>query len=120
MTASQVTPGVAPVPPGSTGTGFTGGDQDWNMGTTSTTTHDWAEDAAGDWGSTEPKVWWHVYICVDDVLSTPCFSRLLLEIGEEPAAFGLVDSAWLLSFEVISMNCFVLLTPLIWHMFDAC
>lgn len=56
MTASQVTPGVAPVPTTSTGTGFTtGGDQDWNMGTTTTTTHDWAEDAAGDWGSTEPK-----------------------------------------------------------------
>ena len=54
-----MTPGVPPVAPTPTGTGFTapsGGDQDWNMGTTSTTTHDWAEDTTGDWGTTEPKV----------------------------------------------------------------
>lgn len=68
MTASQVTPGVPPVPPASAGTGFTTGGEDWNMGTTSTTTHDWAEDAAGDWGSTEPKVRWHTLAtCVDNI-----------------------------------------------------
>ena len=85
MTASQVTPGVAPVPTTSTGTGFTtGGDQDWNMGTTTTTTHDWAEDAAGDWGSTEPKVCCDIYYCLCGYNFALCFSRPLLEIGEEP------------------------------------
>ena len=79
MAASQVTPGVPPVAPAPATTGFnaaggaagaaggagasagagtgTGaGDQDWNMGPTPTTTHDWAEDTTGDWGTTEPKV----------------------------------------------------------------
>jgi small subunit ribosomal protein SAe len=78
MAASQVTPGVPPVAPAPATTGFnaaggaagaaggagasagagtgTGaGDQDWNMGPTPTTTHDWAEDTTGDWGTTEPK-----------------------------------------------------------------
>lgn len=85
MTASQVTPGVPPVPPATAATGFTtGGDQDWNMGTTSTTTHDWAEDAAGDWGSTEPKV--GACTCYLSGCHTTIFSRLLLEIGEGPVA----------------------------------
>lgn len=67
MAASQVTPNVPPVAPATAtapttataNTGFTapsGGDQDWNIAGTTTTTHDWAEDAGGDWGATEPKV----------------------------------------------------------------
>ena len=59
MTASQVAPGVPPVAPvAATGTAAftaTGGDQDWNIAS-APTTRDWAEETAGDWGTTEPKV----------------------------------------------------------------
>ena len=71
MAASQVSPSVPSVAPTAAphGTFPAAGasDQDWNIGVATATTRDWAEDAGGDWGSTEPKVYFGSVLWISSI-----------------------------------------------------